>query len=261
MPEQPAESLRRQALPTTSHGAGVSGSGGAGSRAGSARSGSARAGAAPRRSAPPRKGEVTAGRILDAAEALFSERGYDGTTLRDVAGRVGLRIPSLYNHFASKDALYAAVLERGIGPVVALLADLTRAPAEVRSDPRSVVEPVMALLARQPHLPRLVLHETLAGGQRLTPMLREWMAPAFARAQELVQERDAARRWAPEQVSLLVLAMYHAVIGYFASAPLYRELTGIELLSEPMVSRQIELLREMVEALLPSPGPAPAPDR
>jgi len=73
-----------------------------------------------------RKGEVTAERILDAAEALFAERGYAGTSLRDVAARVELRIPSIYNHFPSKDALYAAVLARGIGPVLELLAEFAR---------------------------------------------------------------------------------------------------------------------------------------
>lgn len=210
-----------------------------------------------------RRGEVTAGRILDAAEELFSERGYHGATLRDVADRVGLRIPSLYNHFAGKEALYAAVLARGIGPVVALLSELAEAPEAERHDPRRVVEPVMRLLAQRPHLPRLVLHETLSGGERLTPMLREWMAPTFARAQELVEERGGRGsplgasdgRLAPEQASLLVLAMYHVVIGFFASAPLYRAVTGIDLLAEPMLTRQTELLRQMTEALLPASRP------
>jgi AcrR family transcriptional regulator len=205
-----------------------------------------------------RRGEATAARILDAAEDLFAEHGYHGTTLRDVANRVGLRIPSLYNHFASKDALYAAVLARGIGPVVELLSELARAPEAERNDPRRVIEPIMRLLAERPRLPRLVLHETLSGGERLTPMLREWMAPTFARAQELVEERDAGRGLAPEQASLLVLAMYHVVIGFFASAPLYRAVTGTELLAEPMLTRQTELLRQMTEALLPVP---PAPRR
>ena len=200
------------------------------------------------------RGAHTAARILDAAEELFAERGYAGTTLRDVADRVGLRIPSLYNHFASKDALYAAVLARGIGPVVELLSALAEAPEAERNDPRRVVEPVMRLLAERPHLPRLVLHETLAGGERLTPMLREWMTPAFARAQQLVEERGGSRL-APEQASLLVLAMYHVVLGFFASAPLYRALTGTELLAEPMLTRQTELLRQMTEALLPGPEP------
>lgn len=211
---------------------------------------------APARDGPRRRGSATAARILDVAEALFAERGYHGTTLRDVATRVGLRIPSLYNHFPSKDALYAAVLARGIGPVVAVLAELADAPAAERNDPGRVVEPVMRILAAHPHLPRLVLHETLAGGERLTPMLREWMAPTFARAQQLVEERGGAHPIAPEQASLLVLAMYHVVIGYFASAPLYGALTGTDLLAEPLLTRQTALLRQMTETLLPGPEPA-----
>ena len=70
-----------------------------------------------------KKGEVTRERILDAAEALFAERGFEGASLREVAARVGLRNPSLYNHFDSKESLYAAVLERDIGPVLRLLAE------------------------------------------------------------------------------------------------------------------------------------------
>lgn len=209
---------------------------------------------------PARRGEETAARILDAAEELFAERGYRGASLRDVALRVGLRIPSLYNHFPSKDALYAAVLARGIGPVVELLTALARAPEAERNDPRRVIGSVMALLAERPNLPRLVLHETLAGGERLTPMLRNWMAPTFTRAQALVEERGAGARPEPEQAALLVLAMYHVVVGFFASAPLYRELTGVDLLAGPMLARQTELLRRLSEALTPTPAADPETD-
>ena len=54
----------------------------------------------------------TAERILDAAEDLFAQKGYSATSLGDVADRVGIRSPSLYNHFRNKEALYEAVLER-----------------------------------------------------------------------------------------------------------------------------------------------------
>ena len=55
---------------------------------------------------------TTAQRILDAAEDLFAEKGYSATSLGDVADRVGIRSPSLYNHFRNKEALYQSVLER-----------------------------------------------------------------------------------------------------------------------------------------------------
>jgi AcrR family transcriptional regulator len=197
-----------------------------------------------------RKGELTAERILDAAEALFAERGYAGTTLRDVATAVALRIPSLYNHFPSKDALYAAVLERGIGPVLAILGEFGVEDAE-RRDPGTVIARVMALLQHHPNLPRLVLQETLAGGQHLTPMLREWIVPVFGRAGEMIAASPSSSRWTPEQIPLLVLALYHMVVGYFASASLLADLNGVDLLAPPIFAQQTEVLREIVASLFP----------
>jgi AcrR family transcriptional regulator len=43
------------------------------------------------------------GQILEAAEILFSERGYHGTTMRDIAGETGILPGSLYAHIASKE--------------------------------------------------------------------------------------------------------------------------------------------------------------
>jgi hypothetical protein len=120
-----------------------------------------------------------------------------------------------------------------------------------------IVADVMALLARRPNLPRLVLHETLSGGQRLTPMLREWIAPAFARARELIEANPAAQRWRAEQIPHLVVALYHVVLGHFTFAPLYRDLSGVDLLSEEALVRQTRFLGELVDALFPDPPPGP----
>ncbi len=52
--------------------------------------------------------------ILDTALALMSQRGVDGTSMRDLAGAAGLNVASLYHYFASKRELLVAVLqERG----------------------------------------------------------------------------------------------------------------------------------------------------
>ena len=195
----------------------------------------------------------TAEAILDAAEALFAERGYEGAALRDVAERVGVRAPSLYNHFESKEALYAAVLERGVGPVLALLARAAEGDAGGRPDGDRLVTEVMALLARRPQLARLLLHETLAGGRRLTPLVERFIGPAFERAEALVAADPAARRWSRDQVPLLVLAMYHVVVGYFTVADLYRSARGEDLLARPALARQTRFLRQLVATLFPSP--------
>lgn len=201
---------------------------------------------------PGRRGLSTAGRILDAAEARFAEHGFAGTSLRDVADDVGIRIPSLYNHFASKDALYAAVLERGIGPVLTLLSGLLEESAQTERREAAPAQ-VMDLLGEHPHLPKLVLQETLGGGQHLSHALRDWVGPIFAQAGELLQRDPRNRRWSSEQIPLLVLALYHIVVGYFATAPFYRSLTGNDLLDGAARARQTHFLEQAVAALLAIP--------
>jgi AcrR family transcriptional regulator len=50
--------------------------------------------------------------LLDAAVELFAERGYDRTTVRDIAGRAGVNQALLFRYFGSKEALFAAVVAR-----------------------------------------------------------------------------------------------------------------------------------------------------
>lgn len=50
--------------------------------------------------------------ILDAASGLFAERGYHGASLRDISRRAGISHPGMLHHFASKDALLGAVIDR-----------------------------------------------------------------------------------------------------------------------------------------------------
>lgn len=197
-----------------------------------------------------RKGELTAERILDAAEALFAARGYAGTSLRDVAAAVELRIPSLYNHFPSKDALYGAVLARGIGPVLALMAELAGKP-EAQRDTGAILERVVSVLRRHPNLPKLIQHESLDGGHHLTPMLRDWIAPVFGRAGEMAGTGPGAGRWSPEQIPLVIAAVYNVLVGQFTFAPLYRAMNGVDLLTDSMFEHQMRILREIVNALFP----------
>lgn len=52
--------------------------------------------------------------ILDAAARILRHNGFKATTLRDIAAAVGIKAGSIYYHFASKDALVAAVMNDGV---------------------------------------------------------------------------------------------------------------------------------------------------
>src|SRR5689334_10718619 len=81
--------------------------------------------------------EATRAEILRAAWAVAHEKGVADLTLRDVAERVGMRPPSLYSHFASKNAVYDAMF----GQAWQGCLDAMRAVAEggLPEDPREAL--------------------------------------------------------------------------------------------------------------------------
>ena len=60
------------------------------------------------------KKEATKGLILKEALRLFSSYGYDSVSVGQIAEAVGIRAPSLYNHFPSKRAIFDAIVEESL---------------------------------------------------------------------------------------------------------------------------------------------------
>ena len=54
---------------------------------------------------------TTRDKILDEALTLFAENGYDGTSVEEIAEKVGIKAPSLYNHFKGKEDILNALIE------------------------------------------------------------------------------------------------------------------------------------------------------
>ena len=65
--------------------------------------------------------KVTVSRILDAAEALFAERGFAETSLRTITSTAGVNLAAVNYHFGSKNALIQAVFVRFLDPFVETL--------------------------------------------------------------------------------------------------------------------------------------------
>src|SRR5262250_2071882 len=72
------------------------------------------------------RGQATRAHLIDVATRLFTERGYDGTSIKAVLAEAGVSRGSLYHHFPGKDALFWAVLEGVATRVAGQLADAER---------------------------------------------------------------------------------------------------------------------------------------
>ena len=68
-------------------------------------------------------------RILDQAATLFADRGYEATSVRDIAAAVGISAPALYNHFRSKEEIFCATHARGMETITCAVEEALKGAA------------------------------------------------------------------------------------------------------------------------------------
>jgi TetR/AcrR family transcriptional regulator, cholesterol catabolism regulator len=134
----------------------------------------------------PMKSDRTRQRILDAAAACFSDSGYSGVTLRDIADRANIKAGSLYYHFDSKENLVEEVLHAGVfNPFQS-----TRRAVEALGQKADPVEKLRAAMAAH-------LQSILSESRYASANLRIFgQMPKEIRERHLEQQREYGRFWA-----------------------------------------------------------------
>ena len=106
---------------------------------------------------PNRRGVRSRELVLDAAERVMAEHGFEAATLARVVEEAGIPMSSVYHYFGSKDGILLAVMERGADRFFADLPDLTRRPGRPAQHLARVVSAAVGTLQRHPDFLRLLI--------------------------------------------------------------------------------------------------------
>jgi len=183
--------------------------------------------------------------ILDAAEQLFTDHGYTGTSIRNIADSAGVNPALVHYYFGNKHALLQMILERSIKPMTSALATL-------RDDKEASVGNIAALLvamaSEQPNIPRLLAREVLLPGGEMQDYFIQNLAPQLGGALPalLQREKEAGKLRAgidPAYSALMILAV---CFFPFIARTLAEPVLGIKLDPDgaAMLSKQVTDLLE-----------------
>lgn len=127
-----------------------------------------------------------------AALGLFARKGYEGTTMKEVADAVGIRKASLYAHFASKEDLFFAIYEDLAGEYVALTDRImkTAAGLDTEGKLRHMFEEYIVYYARNPEIqafwnqiilfaPPAICERFLAHAAQYDAIVAQWIVDAI----------------------------------------------------------------------------------
>ena len=164
--------------------------------------------------------------IIDAASRMFSERGFRGTTTRELAAAVGVSEPVLYQHFETKQELYSAIIDSKSRIGMENVADSLE-PYLDGDDDRGffakVAEMILDWYAKDPACIRLLLFSALEGHELADLFFERYSVAFFATIHGYVERRirqDAFRRMDP---ALIIRAFTGMIGNYGMSCVVFHE--------------------------------------
>ncbi|MCC7009228.1 MAG: TetR/AcrR family transcriptional regulator [Acidobacteria bacterium] len=202
-------------------------------------------------------------RLLAAAAAEFAARGFDGAKVDRIARRARVNKAMVYYHFASKAALYRAVLGEVFQGVAAAVARDAEAGGDPADQLRRFVRVVEGQMAAHPHLPPIWLREVADGGRHLDAVVLGHLTDVLAALRRILDRGASAGVFRPSHPFVVQISIVAPLLLVAASAPLREQLRRtapyLEDLDRETVVTYVE--SAALAALGPSAPSSPVPAR
>jgi len=191
---------------------------------------------------------TTRERVLAAALASFGGRGYEATSLDQLAVELGIRKQTILYYYPSKAELLDAVVDLSSAELAATLEDALADAGPGWARVEAIIRSVFRLAQRRPELLG-VLREVSRLGPPAATRLTENLEPLVKRAREFLEAEMEAGHMRTTDSRLLLLSVYSTVLGVATEVEVLRAV-GIEPTLRSMVIRRRELLRFLHSALV-----------
>lgn len=204
--------------------------------------------------------DATRRALLRAGAELFSERGFDGVPIEEVALRAGVNKALISYHFRGKRGLYVAILESAFAAMAERLKGIEAGAKDAREALHGYVQAFGEVTRERPGFPTLFLREVLRAG--LEPAVLPHLLEIIGASRRLAERGTQEGLFRPVDPLLLHFGLVGSVVFFFATEPARRRAVAQGRVPFPMPdsSAFLRYLEELTLRGLAPEGP-PSPSR
>jgi AcrR family transcriptional regulator len=166
--------------------------------------------------------------IIEVATTLFAERGYEGTSMNDVAERAGMRKASLFYHFASKETLYEAVLDHLLANIAGPITEAFTKDGSFPERLDAAADVTTMVLSSNPYAARLLLREVMDWGPAVRGKLLTGILAVMEGSAAFIRDGQQAGAFVEADAKQVILTMLGAHVVPFAIGNLVERYMGCQ---------------------------------
>ncbi|MDT7906568.1 MAG: TetR/AcrR family transcriptional regulator [Candidatus Calescibacterium sp.] len=166
-----------------------------------------------------KRGKKTREKILKVATKLFAKYGFAGTSMDEIAERVGIRKASLYHHFSSKQEIYEELIERVFAEIIKIF-QVSFSSGDILKDAENFISKIMNFILQNEDYVKILLRELLDENLPVKQFALEYVPKILSFGSEIL-ERGRKEGIFKENVDPIQLSitLTGAIIIYFVFRP------------------------------------------
>jgi AcrR family transcriptional regulator len=182
----------------------------------------------------------TKAKIFKAAARLFSEKGYNGVSMREICEHAGLSKPTIYYHFGSKEGIFTALVDAGLHHNLEIFQAIANKSVPIKQKITELVKIRFQQVLEYPELAKFFL--MLFSVTEVPVFLRQYVEEASRRRKllvDLIKEGVQSKEFGPSANPELAAEIFLGAIFYFITKQIHsRE----KILSDVLAEQIVELL-------------------
>ncbi len=172
--------------------------------------------------------------ILKSAERLFAEKGFELTTVREIAQGSGVNVAMIYYYFKTKEGLHQEIIEESFSHLYHSLTegvDEEKRPEEKIHD---VIKVYVTFLHHHKNHHRIILRETVSQSDHIEMIVKKYVSNNFNLIHGVIEEGVRAGVFKKQDTALSTFSLVGMILYYFTYEPIFTRLISSGKMEKPI---------------------------
>lgn len=179
------------------------------------------------------------GRILASAEELFAQKGYDGSSIREIASKAKTNTALIYYYFKDKEGLFRATLEKAVVEVPQMLKNVISSSDTVEEGLDRILEMIVTLAPQRSYFFQILHRELAIDSPRLSFLVNKYFVRNYELVKSLMEKAISGGRFRRLDLELAPISLLAMILFFFYNRLLVQRILKLDPFDEKFVRRLV----------------------